>query len=44
MISIHVFDLNELCKIGIFTSQKLKFSIKDFFSKNDQISIFLSNV
>ena len=25
----------------VFTNQKMKFSIKDFFSKSDQIRIFL---
>ena len=35
-------NFNKVPNIAIFTAQKKKFSIKDFFSKCDQIRSFLS--
>ena len=32
---------NSFCKVLFYTAQKMKFSIKDFFSKCDQIHSFL---
>ena len=39
-IKIQLFLLDIYCSFLIHTAQKMKFSIKDFFSKCDQVSLF----